>query len=353
VELTQFTFNQFSSSVGVILFAGVGTLLLNEITSTNLAFSGSGSLVSSNLNMAGAGNLSLLNSNLSSIAATGCNGSAFSINGGVNFFNIANSTFGGPLSSSNGGAIYVLICASTVVNGSSFVGCTVGADGNGGAIYFGKNTSFTLINSSFDSCSAFYGGAIFSFSDVSTIRQILGVNFTNNSIQSGGNGNDIADNSSVGTNIYLKSSVINSTSNSTSSGSIVNFFMIQFNSDFDCLLTISGCGNDPTFVSAIGVDSDVCGTSTSPCRTVKQGVQNLINAYDPEAEINVASGDYTDTTFAVSSIKLTVSTNSATKPVLSLVAPPLGLLKKSFYILFSFFFFFQCRCLFYDHCGDQ
>jgi hypothetical protein len=90
------------------------------------------------------------------------------------------------------------------------------------------------------------------------------------------------------------------------------------------LLTVAGCSNDPTFVSSTGVDTVTCGSSSYPCRSLSQGVENLLDWNDRVAEMNVAAGDYTDTQLIVHSITLTVSTNSANKPVLSLVVPPTG-----------------------------
>jgi hypothetical protein len=332
VQLTQFVFGNFSTSSNVIVIEGVNTLLLDEINVENVNLTGSGSLVYGSGQTSSAGSIDLINSNISSISGAASNGSVININGFVRNISIYNTVLQSLSGVANGGAFYILNCASIVVNGSTFIGCATGTGGNGGAVYFGVGTSFVLIDSSFSNCIASYGGAIFTGSEVGGLRQIINVTFSNNSVETDGNGNDIADNSTIGVSLYGMHSVINSLSNSTSSDTVSNFYIIQHNLNFDCLLTESGCGNDPTFVSTTGVDSEACGSSASPCHSLSQGVQNLIDLYDPEAEISVASGDYTDTAFAVYSIRLTVSTNSATRPSFSLVSPPIGLLKSLFYI---------------------
>jgi hypothetical protein len=341
IKLTQLTFENFKSSSGIIIMSGPGTLLLDEIILSNITLSGSGSLIYSSGGSISTGNVTLINSNLSSISATGLNGSVINVNGMIESIYIYNDTFGPSINSGNGGAMHISNCGNVVINGSNFTGCTTGANGNGGAIYFGVGTSFTLINSSFSNSSALYGGAIFSVSEISGQRQIVGINFTNNSVQSGGNGNDIADNSTIGVNLYGMQSVINSTSNSSNSTTIFNFYIIQEDLNFDCLLTTSGCGNDPTYVSTDGIDSEACGTLASPCLSLSQGLENLISSLDPEAELNVATGDYTDTSITVYSIRLTITTNSITRPTLSLVTPSHGfyyyyLLCYLIYLLFVF-----------------
>jgi hypothetical protein len=246
------------------------------------------------------------------------------VDGSVSLINVYNSSLSGTSELGNGGAFYILNCGSTIINGSNLTGFGTGSSGKGGAIYFGVGTSFVLVDSLFGNCSAQYGGAIYSESEVSGLRQITGVIFTNNSVLSGGNGNDIADNSSIGSTIYNVFSVSNSTSDSTSSDSVWNFYIIQMNISLDCLLSPSGCSQDPTYVSTSGVDSQACGSISSPCHSVSRGLENLIESLDFDAEIIVESGDYTDTLLVVSSTTLVVSTNSADRPVLSLVSPPFG-----------------------------
>jgi hypothetical protein len=325
VELTRFTFEDFACNVGVILFNEGEMLLLDEISVANVTFSGNGRLIYRSGGSDGTGDINLINSNFSSITASTVNGSVIYTDKTLGSINIKNNTLNGSISSGNGGAFYLCNCLNITVNESVFIGCSGGSEGKGGAIYFGGETLFTLINSSFANCTALYGGVIFSISEVSGFRGIYGVNFTNNSVFSGGNGNDIADNSSVGGNVYGMQSVINSTSNSTSSGSVSNFYIIQDDLIFDCLLTLSGCGNDPTFVSTTGTDSELCGTSASPCSSLGQGLTNIVNSFDPEAEINVGYGDYTNVVLVVHSIMLTISTNSENRPTLSLISPPYSL----------------------------
>jgi hypothetical protein len=326
VEFTKFTFQHFKSSVGVIQLSGPGLLLLDEITVTNITYSGSGSLVYSTGGSTSTADITITRSNFSSIDSTGLNGSVINVNGVVSSISVYNSSFGEAISSGNGGAFYILNCFNIIINASNFTGCSA-AGGNGGAIFFGEGSWFLLDGCVFGNCSALYGGAIYSNSEVLGLRLINNVNFTNNSVGTGGNGNDIADNSSVGINLYSLLSVTNSISNSTNSTQVSNFYIMQYALSMDCLLS-SGCGNDPTFVSPTGEDSPLCGSSTSPCHSLGQGVENLIEASDKNAEISVASGSYTDTVLTVYSMTLVITTNSATRPDLSLVTPPPGLFWK-------------------------
>jgi hypothetical protein len=212
----------------------------------------------------------------------------------------------------DGGAFYIANCSNISINVSSFDGFIRGCSGKGGAIYFGENTTFSIINSTFANCSALYGGAIFTNSEVTTLREIVFVTFINNSVVSEeGNGNDIADNSSVALSIYTVHSVLNSTSSSTSNiSTIFNFYMIQEGVELDCLLS---------------------GSASSPCQTIPRAIQNLLDMLDPQGEIIVAYGMYTNTVITVYSLVLGVTTNTVNKPVLSLISPAVGLVMDIFF----------------------
>jgi hypothetical protein len=338
VELTQLTFQHLKSSVGVISINGEGTLLLDEVSITNITFSGIGSLISSSGGSLSSGNISIINTNISSISASGLNGSVICVNESVGSIYVYNSAFMGSSGYFNGGAFYIINCGNTLIDNSTFSGYQTSSDGKGGAIYFGLGSSFALVNSIFENCLSLYGGAIFSESEESGVRQIKNVSFSNNSVHSGGNGNDIADNSSVAVLIYTAASVIDSSSNSTTSDSIFNFYLIQQSGNLDCFLSGGGCVSDPLFVNTSGIDTPVCGSSSSPCRSVGQAV-NILRAFqDLDATIIVESGSYTDTALEVHSMILSVTTNSNVRPILSLVSPPICMLL--FVVLQYFFFIF-------------
>jgi hypothetical protein len=149
--------------------------------------------------------------------------------------------------------------------------------------------------------------------------------FSGNTVGSGGNGNDIADESSLAISLYSPLMVTNCRSTSVNS-TVSNFFLIQSSVSYDCLLAEGGCLSDVLYVSTSGVDSIVCGLVSAPCRSLNQAIYNLNISSGSEGDINVASGSYTDTYLTFSSINLVVLASPETKPILSLVSPVAGLL---------------------------
>jgi hypothetical protein len=323
VELTQFSFEDFQSSVSVVMFNGPGTLLLDEISVTNVTFAGSGSLISSESGIIHLGKVNILNSNLSLMSTVNLNGSVIRLNGTVSSIYIYNSTFVGCNDLGNGGALFILHCEDTVINSSSFNGYHSYSSGKGGAAYFGERTSFRFYSSSFENCSALYGGAVYSESELSSLRYIENVSFVDNSVYSGGNGNDIADNSTVAPSIYTLHSVINSLTNSISTNTVSNFYLLQQEIDLDCFISTVGCGYDPTYVKTSGVDSEACGSLTNPCHSISQGVNNLKAWRNLDIDINVGSGEYTDTRLEIALVRVVVLGDVNNKPVLSLLSPPI------------------------------
>jgi hypothetical protein len=333
VSLTLLRFETFKSSSAVIFVDGVGVLLFEEGVGTNLSFSSGGALIKSTGSNC---TVNVINSNFSSLNGTDVNGVILQSDGTQNTLWVSGCSIGSILGA-NGGAFY-LRNSNVFINSTSFDECIVGTEGKGGAVYFGLGTSFTLLDSVFSGWSALYGGGIFTDSEETGERILSGVNFTNNSVQSGGNGNDIADNSSIGGSLYSPSTVINCSSNSSNS-SFSNFYVIQISGIYDCLLSVSGCVSDLIYVNANGgVDHTACGVSSSPCQSLTQAVHNLNLSSGAEADIVVAPGDYTNTVVVVTSVIIVVYSDSETKPVLSLVSPPVGVL--FLFILFFFFFIF-------------
>jgi predicted outer membrane repeat protein len=214
--------------------------------------------------------------------------------------------------------------------------------GKGGAIYFGENTAFSLLSSNFTECSAVYGGAIYSGSELTLERQIKDVVFVNNAVSEGGNGNDIADNSSVGSLLYNVETVTNSVSNSDSHGLIYNFFIIQGGFSYDCLLssTSDSCHSNPLYVSVKGSDYSLCGFKSSPCYSISQGLKNLELNNDVVAEIDVMEGNYTNTMLVFEDIAVSLMGDEDMGTTLSLVEPPKGLYYYLYISLLFFFLFF-------------
>jgi hypothetical protein len=324
VQLTQFSFIDLKSSGGVIRVTGGSNLLLDEVSVSNITFSVSGSLISGSSESSSV-SMNIINSNFSSVSAPNLNGSIIRVNGSAASIYIYNDSFIGSSEYGNGGACYILGCPSIIITGTTFTGYTTNSTGWGGALFLGLGTWFSLTDVVFEECSAYYGGAILSESEISTERQMLNVQFLNNSVISGGNGNDLADNGGFGLLIYTPSFIRNTYSTSVTSSTVHNLFIILENINIDCLFSPLGCAEDPMFVSGVGVDSEVCGSSSIPCRSLGQVIKNLISNFDYNAEVNVASGDYTDTIVSISNLTLLVSTSSSTRPSISLVSPVAGL----------------------------
>jgi hypothetical protein len=322
VSLTSCRFETFRSSNPVILLDGVGSLLTDGIIVRNATFSGTGVFVLGNYHNC---EVTFINSNFSSL--NGTNGTIIHIDGGNNNVLIRNCTVGTAIKGSNGGAFYFGACY-VVIDASNFSQCTTDSGGKGGAIYLGVETRFGLVNCEFSGCSATYGGAIFSVSEEPSDRILDSVNFSGNTVTASGNGNDIADNSTIGISVYSSLTVRNCVSTSTNSPTISNFFLIQGPLVFDCLFSSSGCSSDTFYVSTMGLDSYTCGQESNPCKSLTRTVYNLDISDGEEAVLRVASGEYTDTYLSVSSMNLAILTTSDTpesKPVLSLLTPPAGL----------------------------
>jgi hypothetical protein len=139
-------------------------------------------------------------------------------------------------------------------------------------------------------------------------------------------GSDIADNSTSGYLIYTTDSVVGSSSNS--SGASI-FYIIQGSTGYkyDCLLSTdqNGCVVSPQYVSITnGFDFGFCGDSASPCASLTQSIQNIKTNGGENITINVDSGSYTDTFGLINNIEVIISTQSTTKPVFSLISPPIG-----------------------------
>jgi hypothetical protein len=334
VSLTQTRFQTFKASAGVINMISVGLLLFEENIATYLTFSGNGVLILGNGTNDENSSVSIINSNFSVLNGSGLNGTVCRINGIIRSLVITGCNFGTSMIAGNGGALYLSKC-NVNISTTNFNGCSVGAGGSGGAIYFGLETRFTLINSTFASCSSLYGGGIFSNSEETSERIMNGVNFTNNSVQSNGNGNDIADNSSVGAILYSSLNIINCKSNSSNT-STSNFYIIQVSGVYDCLFSTSGCSFDVMYVSVNGIDHRTCGTSSSPCGSLTQAVNNLNISNGWEADVIMGAGEYTNTVITIASINLVVYSNAVSRPALSLVAPPIGII---ILLLLSFKFY--------------
>jgi hypothetical protein len=170
-----------------------------------------------------------------------------------------------------------------------------------------------------------YGGAIFSESERPSGGVLDKVNFTNNTVADGGNGNDIADNSIVGIRSYSSNTVRNCQSTRAISTVVSNFFLLQGSLIFDCLFYPEGCSFDTSYVSATGIDSYACGNSNNPCNSLAQAIYNRNIPVKENATIYVGSGEYNNTYISVSSMDLVILTSSESKPILSLVTPPVGL----------------------------
>jgi hypothetical protein len=137
-----------------------------------------------------------------------------------------------------------------------------------GAIYFGILTTFNVSNCTFTNCSAnnggdgAYGGAIYSNSSAGQLKYIINITFITN-VASSGNGNDIADGSTVVQQSYTSESVYGCTSTSSS----VRFYGVANGVSLDCLL-IGECTSSYYYVSLAGTDFQYCGVSNSHCLTL-------------------------------------------------------------------------------------
>jgi hypothetical protein len=339
VSLTEFRLETFKSNVPVISLAGWGSFLTDGVVVTNATFTGTGVFVLANSHLC---DVALTNSNFSSL--TGVNGTVARIDGANINFVVSKCIVGTAIKAGNGGAFYLGDCF-VAISSSSFSDCTT-SGGKGGAIYFGVASRFGLVNCTFSSCSATYGGAIFSESEDPSGRVLNELNFSSNTVTATGNGNDIADNSTLGISLYSSLTVTNCVSSSTASGTISNFFLFQGSQIFDCLLTSDGCLFDIFYVSTTGFDSYTCGHESNPCKSLTQTVYNLNVSVVEEAVVHVASGEYTDTYLSVSSVNLSVLKSSESKPVLSLLTPPAGLA-----CVFRRFMMFSFRLLRYYIAG--
>jgi hypothetical protein len=318
VSLIEFRLETFKSFMPAISLEGSGSFLADGVVVTNATFTGTGVFVLANYHLC---DVTLINSNFNSL--TGVNGTIVRIDGANINFSVSRCVIGTSIKAGNGGAFYFGE-SLVVINSCSFSGCTTDSGGKGGAIYFGVASRFGLVNCTFSSCSATYGGAIFSESEDPSGRILDELNFSSNTVAANGNGNDIADNSTVGISLYSSSTVTNCVSTSTST-SASNFYLFQGSQVFDCLLSPSGCLFDILYVTTTGVNSYTCGHESSPCKSLAQTVYNLNVSVGEEAVVHVASGEYTDTYLSVSSMNLAVLTTSESKPVLSLLTPPAGL----------------------------
>jgi hypothetical protein len=327
VEISESSLEDFSSSVGVIsLGYGDNVLLLDFVTTSNINFTGSGSLVYSNGGSQWSGGMvNISNSNFTAVKSSGGNGSIIHIDGDVGSLYISNISVSTDISASNGGGFWICNCAGISIQNSNFSNGTA-SGGKGGMIYFGENTVFTLDSCVFLSSSAQYGGAIFSGSDISSLRMINNVTFGDNIGSTGGS--DIADNSMSGYLLYSAASVTSSTSNSTGSS---RFCIIKSPVDyiFDCLLSTeeNACTRDTFYVdSSNGGDYAFCGSSTSQCASITQSIQNLLNNGGNSGTVYVLSGIYTNTSVTVSNLNMTIQSvsGSTTKPTISLLSPGYG-----------------------------
>jgi hypothetical protein len=325
VSLTQLRFEAFKSSAAVISMDGISSLLVFETVVINLNFSEVGAfIVGSNSDSINC-TVSIIGTNFSSLNGAGLNGTIIRADGVISTVLISSCVIGPSIVAGNGGALFLASCISRI-DSSNFSECSAPNGGRGGAIYFGLGTSFTLDETRFSSCSAMYGGAIFSNSEEQSERRMNEVIFSGNAVGAGGNGNDVADNSFIAISLYSPLTVTNCQSKSANSASLSNFFLIQSSVSYDCLLSTSGCLSDVLHVTPLGVDSSVCGLALSPCRSLNQAAYNLNFSGNSEGNINVVSGDYTDTYLSVSSIDLVILSSSDTKPVVSLISPNAGLL---------------------------
>jgi hypothetical protein len=304
---------------------GISTLQVSETAVTGATFNTAGAFIVGNSRGSINCTVSLSSTNFSSLSGTSLNGTVIRVDGVITSVLIENCNFGPSMNAGNGGALYLADCSTRIIS-SNFTGCAASTGGRGGAIYFGLETSFSLNGSRFTTCSATYGGAIYCNSEELTERRMNEVTFSANTVGTGGNGNDIADESAVATSLYSPLTVTNCLSTSVNSTSVSNFILLQGSVTYDCLLASGGCLSGVLYVTSSGTDSVVCGLSSLPCRSVTQAAYNLNISSGSEGDINVASGEYTDTYLSISSINLVVASTTETKPVLSLVSPGSGLL---------------------------
>jgi hypothetical protein len=181
VSLTEFRLETFKSSMPVISLAGSGSFLADGVVVTNATFTETGVFVLANFHQC---NVTLINSNFSSL--TGVNGTIVRIDGANIDFLVSKCIIGTSIKAGNGGAFYFGECL-VVIDSSSFSGCTTDSGGKGGAIYFGVASRFGLVNCTFSSCSATYGGAIFSESEEPSGRILDELNFSSNTVAANGN----------------------------------------------------------------------------------------------------------------------------------------------------------------------
>jgi hypothetical protein len=314
---------------------GQGTLLFDEVVVTNASFIGDGVFVFGNEYSC---DVSFIKSNFSSLSGEEINGTICRFVGVGYVVLISECVVGPSITADNGGAFYLGGCYCRIIS-SNFSECSAGNEGKGGATYFGSGSTFEIVDCNFSICSAKYGGAIYSESEEPSGRILDEVIFSGNTVTAGGNGNDIADNSTVGIYLYSSLTVTNCVSTSVSSSSYSNFYLLQGSGIFDCLLSSTGCSYEVCHVDEAGFDSFVCGLESTPCQSLTQALQNLNLSVVEEAEVDVASGVYPSTYFTVSSVTLIVSAVSETRPVLSLVTPTAGLfciLRRFMILLFSF-----------------
>jgi hypothetical protein len=291
------------------------------------------------------------------------------VNGLVSLVHIRQSSFSTLSSGKNGGALYFENCFDILIENSTFILCVAlyndtepdgssdsesgggsdsesggssdtesggnsdsesggssdtepggGSDtkpeGNGGAIYFGVNTSFSLVEVNFENCSAVYGGAIFTLSEFN--RLIRNVTFKLNNVSSGGNGNDILDNSTNSMLLYSKYTVINSVTSSEIISETWNFFLLHYNLSYDCILSSTSCVPAHVYVVENSSDSSLCGAFSSQCASLTQAVWNLQNLHDGNEPLKlmVGQGEYNNTAVTVASVTLTILGENT--PVLSL-----------------------------------
>jgi hypothetical protein len=90
---------------------------------------------------------------------------------------------------------------------------------------------------------------------------------------------------------------------------------------------------DTLYVSPYGIDSSVCGFTSSTCLSLTQAVSNINASAGSQKSINVEAGEYTGTAFSVSSIAVNISASSDSRPTLSLVTTPSGVLFLPYFLL--------------------
>jgi hypothetical protein len=321
VTLTVARFESFESNVPVLAIRAAGALVVDEVVVTNLTFTEEGVFI---LGITYSNStVQILRSNFSSLNGEGLNGTVIRVLGTTSTISVRDSAFGSSIIAANGGALYLTNSYTEIVN-TTFTDCSTGEGGNGGAIYFGTGMLYTLLASTFTSCSAVYGGAIYSDSEEVADRIISSVTFSDNIVLSGGNGNDIADNSTVGFSLYSPQTIINCVSSSVASESVSNFYLMISHFNLDCLITVDGCLQDVHYVTPTGVDSIACGHYDSPCHTITRVLFNLNVSDGAEVDVVVTSGEYTSTSLSISNIDFVLYSESGIPPLLSLVAPPAG-----------------------------